>query len=53
MKEIKNIPRDSLDRSEFCHSILPKIFYPKIATSLIAGIVENNEDKNLEHQTQG
>ena len=26
---------------------LSKIFYPKIATSLIARIVENNEDRNI------
>ena len=29
-----------------------KIFYPKNATSLIARIAENNEDRNMEHQPQ-
>ena len=40
-------PGPPLDRSKFSHSTLPKIFYPKIATSLIAKIVENNEDRNI------
>ena len=35
------------DRSEFCYLILSKILYPKIATSLIARIVENNDDRNM------